>query len=102
MGCRRQRWSSTRRRNWASHERGDRTRPRCRLVGLCLRVMKHVAFAPIALCLFVLGVTAPASAQDRTVALLQQLTDAAGPPGFEEPIRKVMVDLMKPLSASLT
>src|SRR5579884_1036837 len=32
----------------------------------------------------------PAAAQDRTVALLQQLTDTAGPPGFEEPIRKVM------------
>jgi putative aminopeptidase FrvX len=44
----------------------------------------------------------PAGAQDRTVALLQQLTDAAGPPGFEEPIRKVLVDLMKPLATSLT
>jgi putative aminopeptidase FrvX len=42
------------------------------------------------------------SAQDRTVTLLQQLTDAAGPPGFEEPIRKVMVDAMKPLASSLT
>lgn len=42
-----------------------------------------------------------AAAQDRTVTLLQQLTDAAGPPGFEEPIRKVMVDLMKPLAASI-
>ena len=45
---------------------------------------------------------AAARAQDRTVALLQQLTDTAGPPGFEEPIRKVMVDLMKPLAGSLT
>ena len=44
----------------------------------------------------------PAIAQDRTVALLQQLTDAAGPPGFEEPIRKVLVDLMKPLASSIT
>jgi endoglucanase len=43
-----------------------------------------------------------ATAQDRTVLLLQQLTDAAGPPGFEEPIRKVMVDAMKPFAASLT
>ncbi len=39
---------------------------------------------------------------DRTATLLQQLTDAAGPPGFEEPIRKVMVDLMKPLASSIT
>jgi len=44
----------------------------------------------------------PAAAQDRTVTLLQQLTDAAGPPGFEEPIRKVMVDAMRPLATSLT
>jgi len=48
------------------------------------------------------AVPAIARAQDRTVALLQQLTDTAGPPGFEEPIRKVMVDLMKPLAASVT
>ena len=44
----------------------------------------------------------PVVAQDRTVTLLQQLTDAAGPPGFEEPIRKILVDLMKPLSSTLT
>src|SRR5262245_26576391 len=48
------------------------------------------------------AVSAPAAAQDRVVTLLQQLTDAPGPPGFEEPIRKVLVDLMKPLSSSLT
>ena len=44
----------------------------------------------------------PASAQDRTVTLLQQLTDTPGPPGFEEPIRKVIVDAMKPLASSIT
>jgi putative aminopeptidase FrvX len=54
------------------------------------------------LTLVVCAVPMIARAQDRTVALLQQLTDTAGPPGFEEPIRKVMVDLMKPLAASLT
>ena len=52
--------------------------------------------------LFVTVLALPLVAQDRTVTLLQQLTDAAGPPGFEEPIRKVLVDLMKPLSSSLT
>jgi putative aminopeptidase FrvX len=46
--------------------------------------------------------TASAAAQDRTVQLLQRITDAAGAPGFEEPIRKVMVDEMRPLAASLT
>jgi putative aminopeptidase FrvX len=54
------------------------------------------------LTLVVAAVPMTARAQDRTVALLQQLTDTAGPPGFEEPIRKVMVDLMKPLAASVT
>lgn len=60
--------------------------------------MTKTLLASIGVCLLAL----PCLAQDRTVAMLQQITDAAGPPGFEEPIRKVMVDLMKPLSASLT
>ena len=50
----------------------------------------------------ILLISAPALAQDRTITLLQQLADAPGPPGFEEPVRKVLVDLMKPLSSSLT
>jgi endoglucanase len=49
----------------------------------------------------VVAAAAVVRAQDRTVALLQQLTDTPGPPGFEEPIRKVMIDLMKPLAASI-
>jgi endoglucanase len=52
--------------------------------------------------LTVVAAAAAVRAQDRTVSLLQQLTDTPGPPGFEEPIRKVMVDLMKPLAASIT
>src|SRR3954468_2135130 len=43
----------------------------------------------------------PAWAQDQTIQTLQRITDAAGPSGFEEPIRKVMVEYMKPLSSSL-
>ena len=46
--------------------------------------------------------TTPLTAQDRTVELLRQLADTPGPPGFEEPIRKVMVDQMKPYAASIT
>ncbi|MFI5179521.1 MAG: M42 family metallopeptidase [Vicinamibacterales bacterium] len=55
-----------------------------------------------ALTLIAVALARPCAAQDRTVALLQQLTDTPGPPGFEEPIRKVMVDLMKPLAGSIT
>ena len=45
---------------------------------------------------------APVAAQDRTIDLLRQLADAAGPPGFEEPIRKVLVDQMKPYASGIT
>ncbi|MCU1381562.1 MAG: Cellulase [Acidobacteria bacterium] len=44
----------------------------------------------------------PVAAQDRTIELLRQLADAPGPPGFEEPIRKVMVDQMKPYASAIT
>jgi len=40
-------------------------------------------------------------AQDRTVDLLRKITNAAGAPGFEEPIRKVMIDAMKPFASSM-
>jgi putative aminopeptidase FrvX len=42
-----------------------------------------------------------ASAQDRIVNLLERLSNAPGPPGFEEPIRKILMEEMKPLSSSL-
>ena len=56
----------------------------------------------LALLVLLATLAAPAVAQDRTVTLLQQLADTPGPPGFEEPIRKVLVDLMKPWSTSIT
>jgi endoglucanase len=52
--------------------------------------MLFAAFASIA-----------ALAQDRTVELLRSLADAPGPSGFEEPVRRMMVDLMKPNAATL-
>jgi putative aminopeptidase FrvX len=39
---------------------------------------------------------------DATVTLLQKLADAPGPPGAEEPVRAVMVPIMKPLASKLT
>ncbi len=50
--------------------------------------------------LVVFGVTT--GAQDRTVDLLRLLANTAGAPGFEEPIRKVMVDQMRPFASSIT
>ncbi len=51
----------------------------------------------LALFVFVL-VTSPAPAQsgDSTETLLEQLSNAAGPPGAEEPVRAIMVRKMKP------
>ena len=43
----------------------------------------------------------PSGAQDRTVEMLQKLADAPGPPGFEEPIRKLMVGYLKPHADSI-
>lgn len=40
----------------------------------------------------------PAAAQDRTRDLLRELADAPGPSGFEEPVRKIMLERMKPLA----
>ena len=40
----------------------------------------------------------PASAAERVADLLQELADAAGPSGFEEPVRRIMVARMKPLA----
>ena len=42
---------------------------------------------------------APAvAAEDDTVRLLQTLSNAPGPSGFEEAVRKIMVEEMKPLA----
>jgi len=46
-------------------------------------------------------VTLPASAADRVADLLEELANAAGPSGFEEPVRKIMVAHMKPLAAEI-
>ena len=64
-------------------------------------------FSCIALIFFVL----PASAQtarapeslsaDRVVQLLKELTEVSGPPGYEDPVRKIMGEHMKPCADSI-
>jgi len=52
--------------------------------------------------LFLLSILLPSLfGQDRTADLLRQLADAAGPSGFEEPVRSVMVAAMRPFADSL-
>jgi len=41
-------------------------------------------------------------AQDRVVQLLKLLTEAPGPPGFEEPVRKIMAEQMKPFADKIS
>ncbi len=43
----------------------------------------------------------PAFAQDRVAALLERLADAPGPPGFEEPVRALVVREATPLASSI-
>jgi putative aminopeptidase FrvX len=56
----------------------------------------------LTLALALLAGGATIGAQDRTVELLRLLADTAGAPGFEEPIRKVMVEQMRPFASSIT
>ena len=51
----------------------------------------------VALILLFAGSTV-ASAQDSVVQLLERLTNAPGPSGYEEPVAKIMVEEMKPLA----
>jgi putative aminopeptidase FrvX len=51
--------------------------------------------------LTLLSIAAAASAQDATADLLRRLANAPGPPGFEEPVRKLMIDAIKPYAASI-
>jgi putative aminopeptidase FrvX len=60
--------------------------------------MKRLVLATISVAAFF---ATPACSQDQTIQMLQRIADAPGPSGFEEPIRKVMVEYMKPLSSSL-
>jgi putative aminopeptidase FrvX len=53
------------------------------------------------LALALLAGGATIAAQDRTVELLRLLADTAGAPGFEEPIRKVMVEQMRPFASAI-
>jgi len=64
--------------------------------------LAHRACSAIAIAVLSAGsISLAHAAPDRTVDTLQKIADAAGPPGFEEPVRKVLVDMMKPLAGSL-
>ena len=75
--------------------------------GINRRVWYYAAamkICPLLLLLFSLASFAQTrpTAGDETQQLLQALADAPGPSGFEEPVRKIMVERMKPLSEKLS
>ena len=63
------------------------------------------------LCIALIFLVLPASAQtarapespstDRVVQLLKELTEVSGPPGYEDPVRKIMAERMKPYADSI-
>jgi endoglucanase len=44
----------------------------------------------------------PSQTGDRVVQLLKELTEAPGPPGFEEPVRKILVERMRSFTETIT
>ncbi len=46
--------------------------------------------------------TASPQSRDRVVQLLRELTEAPGPPGYEEAVRKIMAERMHPFADSIT
>ena len=66
------------------------------------RISAAIALLAASCSAFVNAAPVAAANADRTIDTLQKIADAAGPPGFEEPVRKVLVDMMKPLASSLT
>ena len=64
-------------------------------------MLRALRLSALALTLAAVVSTAPASGQDRVASLLERLANAPGPPGFEEPVRKLMVEEMKPFASSV-
>ena len=63
--------------------------------------MKRFYILSLVVCLFVVfavPISVWAQESDRTLQLLRSLSEAPGPSGFEEPVRKIMVEQMKPFA----
>ena len=61
-----------------------------------------IALWAFGFCAVGLGTAPPTLAHDRVETLLQSLSDAAGPSGYEEDVRKIMVKELKPYSTQLS
>ena len=64
--------------------------------------MRSSLYPRLAFLLFLAALTSTVlHAQDQVVQTLQKLSDAHGPSGFEEPVRKIMVDGLQPYVSSI-
>src|SRR5580765_1707792 len=82
--------------------------PPCVIIVALGRYIMPRLFSCLLLFLLALPLRAqmPSSAQpptqDRLVQLLKELTEAPGPPGYEEAVRKLFTDHMKPFADSVS
>jgi putative aminopeptidase FrvX len=67
-----------------------------------MKVLMRCAGRAFPMALVFFAALSAARAQDHTVELLRLLSDAPGPPGFEESVRKIMVERMAPLADHLS
>ena len=58
--------------------------------------------AALLCCAMLAGSAVQATELDPTTSLLRDLSNVAGPSGFEEPVRKLMVERMRPYAKSIT
>ena len=63
--------------------------------------MRTTLFAAAIFAAAMLAAPVPARAQDKTADLLRRLSEAPGPPGFEEAVRKIMVPELRAVTDEL-
>jgi putative aminopeptidase FrvX len=67
-------------------------------LGVAMPSTRALTFRILLIAFLVGACCANTPAQDQTAQLLQLLSEAPGAPGFEEPVRKIMVERMTPLA----
>lgn len=79
-------------------------RPGYSRISIAFFCMRRKGLAHSSLWLWLLGslLSGVCPAQDDTTQLLKLLTEASGPPGYEDPVRKIMTEEMSPLAEGLS
>ena len=64
-------------------------------------IIRNSKLLVIPICAVVVVAMAPAQDLERTARLLEELTNAPGPPGFEGPVREIVVGEFEELGAAI-